>query len=184
MKHTALLLVDIQNDYFAGGDWELYQMEQAAEKAASLLNAARSAGGAAIHIRHVNPSAKAPFFRRGTRGAGIHHSVAPQHDEVVLTKGRPNSFVDTGLLDILKEREIERLIICGAMSQLCIDATTRAARDLGFEVTVAEDACAARAMEFGEVKISAAQVHAAFMAPLAMSYASIKKTVDILPLWG
>jgi nicotinamidase-related amidase len=170
MSKTALLLVDIQNDYFPGGDWELHAMEQAAENAASLLAAAREAGQMVVHIRHENPSPEAPFFRPGSRGAEIHSAVAPTADEPILTKARPNSFLNTGLSDLLQE----------AMSQMCIDATARAGRDLGFDVTVAEDACAARAMAFGGVELSAQQVHAAFMAPLAMSYARVVSTAELL----
>lgn len=180
MSKTALLLVDIQNDYFPGGDWELHQMDQAALNAASLLAGARGGGQMVVHIRHENPTAEAPFFRPGSTGAEIHDAVAPTAGEVVLTKARPNSFLDTGLLELLQGAGIEAVIICGAMSQMCVDATTRAARDFGFEVTVAEDACAARAMSFGGVEISAEQVHAAFMAPLAMDYANVVATAEIL----
>ncbi|WP_281954774.1 cysteine hydrolase family protein [Pseudophaeobacter arcticus] len=180
MSKTALLLVDIQNDYFPGGDWELHAMEQAAENAASLLAAAREAGQMVVHIRHENPSAEAPFFRPGSRGAEIHSAVAPTADEPVLTKARPNSFLNTGLSDLLQEAGIEALTLCGAMSQMCIDATARAGRDLGFDITLAEDACAARAMAFGGVELSAQQVHAAFMAPLAMSYARVVSTAELL----
>lgn len=180
MSKTALLLVDIQNDYFPAGDWALHGMEQAAENAASLLAAAREAGQMVVHIRHENPSPEAPFFRAGSHGADIHSAVTPTTGEPVLTKARPNSFVDTGLLELLQEAGIEALTLCGAMSQMCIDATARAARDLGFDVTVVEDACAARAMVFGGVELSAQQVHAAFMAPLAMSYARIVSTAEVL----
>ncbi|MEP4036988.1 cysteine hydrolase family protein [Pseudophaeobacter sp.] len=180
MSKTALLLVDIQNDYFPGGDWELHQMNEAAVNAASLLAAARQASQMVVHIRHENASVEAPFFRPGSRGAEIHSAVAPSESEPVLTKARPNSFLDTGLLELLQGAGVEALTICGAMSQMCIDATTRAARDFGFEVTVAEDACAARSMVFGGVELSGPQVHAAFMAPLAMGYASVVTTAEIL----
>jgi nicotinamidase-related amidase len=66
------------------------------------------------------------------------------------------------------------------MSQMCIDATTRAAVDLGYKTTVAEDACGAKAVRFGDVEVPAPQVHAAFMAPLAGSYAKVVKTVECL----
>lgn len=176
MPRTALILVDIQNDYFPGGDWELHKMDAASANAARLLAAARVNGDPVVHIRHENPSSEAPFFRPGTPGAEIHASVAPIEGERVLTKHRPNSFYETGLLELLREAGVEAVTLCGAMSQMCIDATARAAADLGFAVTVVEDACAARAMEFGGVTVPAEQVHAAFMAPLAMSYATVTQT--------
>jgi nicotinamidase-related amidase len=71
-------------------------------------------------------------------------------------------------------------VIAGAMSHMCIDATTRAAFDHGFKCTVAADACATRALEFGGRTIPARDVHAAFMAALAMPYARISSTDDIV----
>jgi len=180
MPKTALIIVDIQNDYFDGGDWPLHQVERVSDNAAGLLANARKRGHLVVHIRHENASSEAPFFRPGTAGAEIHVSVAPKTGEPVLTKARANSFHDTGLLDMLREAEIEALTICGAMSQMCIDATTRAASDFGFQVTVVEDACGAKEMAFGGVEVSAEQVHAAFMMPLAMGYATVVKTADVI----
>ena len=98
----------------------------------------------------------------------------------MLIKHRPNSFHGTRLQELLQDVEVEEVILCGAMSQMCVDATARAAADFGFAVTIAEDACAARAVEFGGVSVSAEQVHAAFMAPLAMGYAKVVKAVEVL----
>lgn len=180
MTKPVLILVDIQNDYFDGGDWPLHQMERVSGNAASLLADARKQGHMVVHIRHENASPEAPFFRPGTVGAKTHVSVAPEAGESVLTKARANSFHDTGLLELLREAEIDAVTICGAMSQMCIDATARAASDFGFQVTVVEDACGAKDMAFGGVEVSAEQVHAAFMAPLAMGYATVVKTADVI----
>ncbi len=66
------------------------------------------------------------------------------------------------------------------MSQMCIDATTRARRIFDFAVTVAQDACGAKETQFGEMSVSAEQVHAAYMSSLAMSYGVVAATDDIL----
>lgn len=180
MPNKALILVDIQNDYFPGGDWPVHRMETVAENAARLLGAARKDGTLVIHIRHEFANDAAPFFRPGSAGADIHALVAPVATEAVLTKSRANSFQGTDLLRILQEAKIGALTICGAMSQMCIDATARAAADHGFDVTVAEDACGAKEAEFNGVTLTAEQVHAAFMAPLAMSYAKVVTTDSLL----
>ncbi|PCJ08421.1 MAG: cysteine hydrolase [Rhodobacteraceae bacterium] len=179
MPKTALILVDIQNDYFEGGNWTLHQMDTVSANAARLLAKARAEDTMVVHIRHENAAPNAPFFRLGSTGADIHPSVAPLECEPALTKARANSFHNTGLLELLQKTEIEAVTICGAMSQMCIDATARAAADFGFQVTVAEDACGAKEMTFGGVELSAVQVHAAFMAPLAMSYAKVGTTDDL-----
>jgi nicotinamidase-related amidase len=180
MTNKALVLVDIQNDYFEGGDWPVADMQTVANNAARLLDHARVQGDLVIHIRHEMASDTAPFFRPGSKGAEINNSVAPIGDEPVIVKARPNSFVGTNLLDRLQQAEVESVVICGAMSQMCIDATTRAAVDFGFQVSVAQDACGAKEMSFGTVTLSAEQVHAAFMAPLAMSYAQVVTTDDLV----
>ncbi|MDK3017380.1 cysteine hydrolase family protein [Pseudodonghicola flavimaris] len=180
MTGQALILVDIQNDYFEAGLWPVAKMQEVAENAARLLGRARTAGDLVVHIRHEMASDQAPFFRPGSAGADIHPTVAPAEGEAVITKARPNSFLGTDLLERLQAAGIGAVTICGAMSQMCIDATARAAADHGFAVTVVEDACGAKEAAFGGVELSADQVHAAFMAPLAMSYAKVLRTGELL----
>ena len=72
------------------------------------------------------------------------------------------------------------LVIIGAMSHFCIDATTRAAADLGYRCTVAHDACATRDLEFDGVAVPAAQVHAGFMAALAAGYGALLPTDQVI----
>lgn len=172
--NKALVLVDIQNDYFTGGLWPVDDMAQVAEAACRVLQDARTAGDLIIHVYHEAASDKAPFFRPGTEGAQIHASVAPLPDEAVILKHRPNSFHETDLHARLRAAGITEVTIVGAMTQMCIDATTRAARDFGFDVTLVADACGAKAQSFGGVELTAAQVQAAFFGPLGMSYATIR----------
>jgi nicotinamidase-related amidase len=73
----------------------------------------------------------------------------------------------------LEKQDVKKLVICGAMSHMCIDATTRAAFDQCFDCTVVQDACATRTLEFGGNKIDAADVHGAFMAALGSAYAQV-----------
>jgi nicotinamidase-related amidase len=173
MTDTALILVDIQKDYFDGGRWTLSRMDEACGNAARILAHARETGDMIVHIHHEIPSDDAPFFRPGSEGAEIHPNVAPQSGEEVILKHKPNSFLNTRLQDTLSSRGITNLVIVGAMSQMCIDATTRAAADLGYKVTVVHDACAARDAEFDGVAVPAAQVHAAFMSGLSGTYATV-----------
>lgn len=173
MSKTALIIVDIQNDYFEGGRWLVDKMSAVSENAARLLAHARSSGQMVVHIRHEIPSDEAPFFRPGTHGAQIHPSVAPKDGEKVILKHRPNGFQDTSLRADLEAKGITDVVICGAMSQMCIDSTARAAADFGYQVTVVEDACGAKEQSFNGCEVPAPQVHAAIMAPLAMTYAKV-----------
>jgi nicotinamidase-related amidase len=173
---TALLLVDIQNDYFPDGAMALERMDAAAANAARLLAAFRERGLPAFHVRHLSVRPGATFFVPGTPGAEIHPSVAPRAGEPLVEKNFPNSFRGTDLEQRLRAASVDGVVIAGAMSHMCIDATTRAAFDHGFKCTVAEDACATRALEFGGRTLPASDVHAAFMAALAAPYARITST--------
>jgi len=176
MTDTALLIVDLQNDYFAGGKFPLVGIDSAADNVARILVVFRARGLPVIHIRHEILREPAPFFARGSAGAEIHETVAPEAGEPVITKNFPNSFRETDLQARLQMLGVSDLVITGAMSHFCIDATTRAAADLGYRCTVAHDACATRDLEFDGVAVPAAQVHAAFMAALAMGYGAILPT--------
>jgi nicotinamidase-related amidase len=176
----GLLLIDIQNDYFPGGNMELVGMDQAAHNAGLLLQAFRSTQLPVFHIQHIAKRPGATFFLPNTEGVEIHKSVAPQSEEAVIEKHFPNSFRDTDLLSILKRSEVEDVIICGAMSHMCVDATTRAAFDFGFRCTVIEDACATRNLEHKGVKVEARKVHAAFMAALAAPYAKVISANELI----
>jgi len=169
----ALLLIDIQNDYFPGGAMECTGMEQASDVAYALLEKFRGEKKPVFFIRHLSIREGASFFLPGTLGSEIHDRVAPGPGEAVIEKHFPNSFFQTGLLGALKEKGVTDCVICGAMSHMCIDATTRAAREAGFACTVIEDACATRDLVFGGETIPAGSVHAAFMAALNGSYARV-----------
>jgi nicotinamidase-related amidase len=177
---TALIIVDIQRDYFDGGAHPLVGPDAAAASAARLLAAFRSAGDPVVHVLHVSTSPDAGFFRPGTPGIEIHPAVAPLVGEPVVTKSTPNSFLRTDLAERLAAVGADELVVVGMMSSMCVDATVRAASDLGFGVAVAHDACAAPDLEFGGAVIPAAQVHGAFMSALDGTYATVVSTDDLL----
>jgi nicotinamidase-related amidase len=170
---SALILIDIQNDYFPGGAMELENMNQAAARAQELLAACRQARRPIFHVQHLAPGPGATFFRPGTAGVEIHESVRPLPGEAVVRKHYPNAFRENGLLEVLQGAGVEEVIIAGAMSHMCVDASTRAAFDYGFKCTVIHDACATRDLAFEGRTIPAAQVHGAFMAALGMRYATV-----------
>ncbi|EKD71720.1 MAG: isochorismatase [uncultured bacterium] len=164
--NTALILIDIQNDYFPGGNMELVGIENAASNARQLLNKFRNKKSPIFHIQHVSIRPNATFFIPDTKGVDINDYVKPNSDEAIITKHYPNSFRDTDLHEKLKQHGIEKLIICGAMSHMCVDSTTRAAFDLGYKCIVISDACATKDLSIHDIHIPAQQVHAAYMAGL------------------
>jgi len=176
---TALLVIDIQKDYFPGGKVELVNPLEAAQKAYMLLQCFREHGQKTVHIQHIALKPDATFFISGERGTDIHDSAAHFEGEPFVQKHYPNSFRETNLLDLLKGWGIERVIITGMMSHMCVDATARAAVDFGFQVIVAEDACATRDLKFGDTTIPAEHVHKAFMAALK-SYGQVMTAEQVI----
>ena len=177
--NQALLLIDIQNDYFPGGAMELVGSPEAGAKAGRLLLAFREQLLPIIHMQHISTRPGAAFFLPHTRGVEIHSSVAPGQDEIKIQKKFPNSFRETPLLDHLRERQIARLVIGGMMTHMCIDSTVRAAADLGFECFLAGDACATKALSFGGVTIPAESVQAAFLASLNGLFAKVQSVAEL-----
>lgn len=176
----ALLLIDIQNDYFPGGAMELVGSPVAGEKAGELLAAFRAQRLPVLHVRHLSTRPGAGFFLPGTPGAEIHPSVAPLAGEPIFVKHFPNSFRDTELLAYLQEHGIGELTIAGMMTHMCVDTTVRAAFDLGFACTLAHDACATRDLAFAKEQVPASQVQAAYLAALSPLFATALTTKEIL----
>ncbi len=176
----ALLVIDVQNDYFPGGAHPLPGAPQAAEAAARVLAAFRVAGEPVLHLQHVWDAPDATFMRPGTDGVEIHPLARPAGDEPVVRKELPNGFVGTDLHERLRDGGVDELIVLGMMSNMCVDGTVRAAADLGFDVTVVHDACAAADLAFGDEQVPAHAVHAAFMAALADAYATVLPSAELV----
>jgi len=175
----ALLIVDIQNDYFPGGRMELEGTEAAGLRAAELIAAFRDHRLPVLFMQHVSVRPNATFFLPDTEGVRIHTSVAPAASETVLQKHFPNSFRDTALLDHLRKADIQELVIAGMMTHMCIDATTRAAADLGLRCFLAHDACATRALSFGDTKVPAEHVQCSFVSALSGAYATVQPAKEL-----
>jgi nicotinamidase-related amidase len=180
MAKQALIVVDIQNDYFPQGKWPLVGADAAADNAVRLLKAFRDGGDSVVHIRHEFTSDEAPFFTPGSEGAKLHPKVLNRTDEPEVLKHFVNSFRETELQSTLDEQGIKELVVVGSMSHMCIDGIARAAADFGYTVTVIHDACASRDLEFNGVTVPAAQVHAAFMSALGFAYAKVISTDEFL----
>jgi nicotinamidase-related amidase len=177
---TGLLLIDVQNDYFPGGRMELHGSEAASLRASEILAVFRKLRLPIFHVQHISERPGASFFLPGTRGAEIHDNVRPLPEEPVVRKNFPNSFRSTDLLARLEQSEIRKLIICGMMTHMCVDATVRAAFDHGFECVTVHDACATRSYTFNGESVSAEKVHAAFLGALEAVYSRVVEAGEVI----
>lgn len=177
---TALLLLELQNDYFPNGRVPIEKSIEVSAKAQSALYAYREKKLPIIHVQHISTHPNAACLLPCTKGAEIHSSLQPLKTETIIKKHYPNSFKDTVLLNHLVKNKISHLVICGMMTHLAIDATTRAAYDLGFSCTILHDACGAKQLEFNQTTITAPIAHQAFLAALQTNYAAILSTEEFL----
>ena len=173
MNQRALILIDIQNDYFDGGKNPLVGSKEAALKAKSILERFRANNELVVHIRHISTRPGSTFFIPGTPGSEIHPDVFPLPQEKIIEKHFPNSFRETELKDFLDSRKIQNLVICGMMTHMCIDTSVRAASDLGYRCSLISDACATKNLSFEDRIVKAEDVHTAFLAALHGLFARV-----------
>ncbi len=175
----ALIIIDIQNDYFENGSMPLVGSDKACEKAKFVLDKFRSENMPVVHVKHVATRQTATFFLPDTTGAEIHKILQPLDNEKIIIKHYPNSFRETGLLDYLKENDVSDLVICGMMTHMCVDATVRAAKDFGFNITLIGDACATKNQEIMGKIVNAEDVQNSFLAALSYFYADVVNCQDL-----
>jgi nicotinamidase-related amidase len=176
----ALVIIDIQKDYFPGGRMELVGSEAAAGRAHELLSAFRDSGEPVFHIQHVWDADDAPFFAPDTEGVEIYPTLLPQGDERHIVKHHANSFLETPLEEELRRVGASDVVICGMMTSMCVDASARASDDLGFKTSIAADACAAPDLKAGEETIAGATVHKTVLAALDGMVAEVRETSEIV----
>jgi nicotinamidase-related amidase len=170
---VALLLIDLQNDYFPNGKMELQGSIEAVQVAGTLLDFFRQRRLPVVHVQHLSIKPGATFFIPGTEGAELHARVRPQAGEQLIQKHYPNSFRETELLAYLQSTAIRQLVIAGMMTHMCVDATTRAATDFGYACQIVQDGCATRNLKLNGQEVLARDVQLAFLAALNGTYGRV-----------
>lgn len=176
----GLVVVDLQNEYLPTGKLPLTGIEGAVANAVRVISHSRETGIPVFHIRHESDNDGAPIFVKGSTGAEIQTAVAPDAHEPVIVKKHINAFRETDLKQQLDSSGVQKIVVIGAMSHMCIDAVVRAAADMGYPVTVLHDACATMDLSFRGVNVPAAEAHATTMAAFEFGYATVKSVEDYL----
>lgn len=144
MKTTtrqALLVIDIQNDYFPGGHYELWEAENTLTRIEGAISRAREQKLPIFLIQHVG-SENSPFFAPGTAGVDIHpRLLAAAPDAPIIVKRHADSFLDTSLAAGLAEHAVDELLICGMMTQNCVTFTALSRQAERYAVKVLADCC-------------------------------------------
>lgn len=182
--YTALLMIEMQNDYFPSGRMPLEKSTEACSRAQEVLQLYRAKQFPVIHMQHISTCPNSDRLLPCTKGIEFHASVQPMKNETIIKKHYPNSFKDTTLLTHLVKHQINHLVIAGMMTHMSIDATVRAAYDLGISCTLLSDACATMNLEFNSILIPAQTVHHAFLAALQSMYATVLSTKEYMQTIG
>ncbi|MFT8870886.1 MAG: cysteine hydrolase family protein [Sporolactobacillus sp.] len=180
--HDALVVIDLQNDYFGGGAFPLEKANEALAHCLELISYFIHRERPVYLIQHISHGENADFFREGTLGADLHTEINAFRKNAgvtVIQKAFPNSFLQTELQEALRHAAIDRLAICGMMTHMCVDSTTRQAREFGYAVDLLADACATRSLSFHDRVVPAADVQYAFLAALA-NFATVRQTAGFL----
>ncbi|PSV44380.1 cysteine hydrolase family protein [Photobacterium indicum] len=144
MNKKALLVIDLQNDYFPKGKFPLWNTELTLSNIKAAIEKANAQNIAVIHIKHEAAPEKgiAPFFNQGSEGVEIHPeimAVAPNSEVIVKTYA--DSFEQTNLEEALQKQGIEELLICGMMTQNCVTHTAISKAAEKYSVSVLMDCC-------------------------------------------
>ena len=175
MMKKALIIIDMQNDYFAGGKKELVGIDEALSNTLRLIEFAKEQKYEIFFIQHIALKENASFFLPKSKGVKLHQTLHTQ-DGSIITKHYPNSFRETILTQELEDKGIKNLIVCGAMTHMCVDTTVRAGFDFGFQIELINDACATKDLVFNDEVIPAKDIHNAFIASLNGIFCELKTT--------
>lgn len=176
MTNRALIVIDVQNDYFTGELPVTFpNPDTSLANIAMAMDAAASAGVPVIVIQHDAPEAS-PIFAVGSPGWQLHDVVASRPHDVVFHKQLPGSFTGTGLEDWLREREIDTLTVTGYMTNMCVDTTSRQAAHLGLRVEVLSDATGTLDYSNSAGRATAEQIHTVTLTVLHSALAAVGTT--------
>ncbi|MHB1056168.1 MAG: cysteine hydrolase family protein [Thermoleophilia bacterium] len=174
-KQQALLVIDVQNEYFFGR----LPVTFPEGSFANILKAMDHASEAEIPvvvIQHTAPSPDSPTFRKGSKEWSLHPEVEKRKYDILIEKALPGSFTGTELKTWLEDKGIRRIAVCGYMTQMCCDTTARQAFHMGFQVDFLSDATGTLSIQNEAGSISDHDLHQAILVTQAMRFSKVMKT--------
>lgn len=143
MSH-ALLVIDVQNDYFPGGALPQWQVEETTARIAAAIRQADSQGWLIVAVQHIATDENARLFNPKGEGIALHASVASLlQGRPLIVKQQADAFLNTELARILSGAGITHLHLCGMMTQNCITHTALSPEAAPYQVHILSDCCTA-----------------------------------------
>jgi nicotinamidase-related amidase len=179
LNRAALLLIDVQREYFAAnGPLWIPDGQIVLSRLRRLLEDYREADMPIVHVRHVE-AAGAPVFAADRSLIETMPEVAPRGLEPIVTKHTPGAFTDTELSAVLTQQAARTLVIAGFMTHMCCDTTARQAVARGLNVIFLTDGTATRNLALGDRTISHADVQAATLAAQADGFSQLADVASV-----
>ena len=171
----ALLVIDVQMEYFSGV-LPVSHPQGSLERILAAMDAAAERRAPLAVIQHAAQDAQAPAFAPGGAGWELHPEVARRPRDILIPKHLPGSFTGTGLGGWLKEVGADTVAICGYMTQMCCDTTSRQAFHRGLKVEFLSDATGTLDLANSAGRVSAEELHRAILVTQAARFAKVLTT--------
>lgn len=175
--NRALLVIDVQNEYFTGKLPVSYPVGTLSNVLAA-MDAARSHDVPVVAIQHAAPQPDSAVFRKGSKEWELHPEIAAREHDVLIHKSLPGSFTGTQLETWLREHGVETVVVSGYMTQMCCDTTARQALHLGFNVEFLSDATGTLDIQNEAGKVSGEELHRAILVTQQMRFSEVLPTGD------
>jgi nicotinamidase-related amidase len=171
----ALLVIDVQNEYFTGR-LPVTHPAGSLDNILLAMDAAQAKGLSLVVIQHSSPRPDSPTFRPGSLEWALHPEVAARPRDLLLEKRLPGSFTGTELEAWLRERGLDTVVNSGYMTQMCCDTTSRQAMHLGLSVEFLSDATGTLDIANSAGKVGAEELHRAILVTQAMLFSKVMTT--------
>jgi len=176
----ALLVIDVQNEYFTGQlPIEYPPVDISLPNITAAMHAARAAGVPVIVVQHDAPQGS-PVFAKGSPSWQLHPQVAAIEADHHLHKTMGSAFAGTDLREWLDSRGVDTLTIVGYMTHNCDAATIYQASHDGLQVEFLIDATGSLPYENTAGKASAEEIHRVYSTVFHSNFAAVASTADWL----
>lgn len=173
----ALLVIDVQNEYFSGQLPVTYPKESFSN-ILKTMDFANRQGIPVVVVQHTALQEDSKTFRKGSQEWNLHTEIANRPFRCLVEKHLPGSFTGTDLESYLREQEIDTVVICGYMTQMCCDTTARQAFHLGFAVEFLSDATGTPDISNYAGKVTAEELHRSILVTQAMRFSKVMSADD------
>ena len=175
MPTRALLVIDVQNEYFAGGALPVTHPSDSLPRILEAMDVASKAGIPVVVVRHSEPATE-DAFQAGTEAWQLRPEVEGRHRDHLVDKRLPGSFTNTDLEAFLRGRGVDTVVISGYMTQMCCDTTARQAAHMGLGVEFLSDATGTLDIENEAGRIDAEELHRSVLVTQQSGFARVVST--------